>query len=458
MSLKLKYLLKNLLIIIGVSITMNAIASETKSSQITEQTHQPNIHSWHTENGAKVYFIQSNEVPIVDIQISFQAGSAYDAKQYGLASLTASLLETGVKGMDEDELINQLTLQGAHFSEQSSRDAATFTLRSMSMPEYLTPSIDLFKKILTTPTFPESQFERAKKQHLTSIAIEEQYPDEVAYKALIKALYPEHPYGHPIDGTSESVTEISLKDAINFYHKYYVASNASIAIIGDIDEKTARDISNEIIEGMPKGEQAPAIAEPKALTKSESIHIPFPSNQTTILKGTLSIKKGSDEFFALMVANQILGGDGMTSLLFQNVRKDKGLAYGVHSAIRTMKVKGVFLIEAKTRNDKAYESIETINQVLANFNKQGPTEEQLTLAKRYLIGSFPLSVATNRSKLSLLSVIGFYNLPLNYLNTYIDKVNSLNQSQVKDTFDEIINLDHMITVTVGNIPKHTDKA
>ncbi|MCF6764849.1 insulinase family protein [Thiotrichales bacterium 19S3-7] len=431
-------------------MTINAIASENKLEKPLNNSDKPEIISWQTENGAKVLFIQSNEVPIVDIQVSFQAGSAYDANLFGLASLTASLLETGVKGMDEDELINQLTLQGAHYSEHSSRDAATFTLRSMSMPEYLTPSVTIFQRILTTPTFPELQFERAKKQQLTSIAMDEQYPDDVAYKALMHALYPDHPYGHAIDGTSESVMSISLKDAKDFYNRYYLASNASIAIIGDISEKTAREISNQIIKNMPKGERAQPIKEPKPLSKSQTIHIPFPSNQTTIVKGTLSIKKGSDEFFALMVANQILGGDGMSSLLFQRVRKDKGLAYGVHSMLRTMQVKGVFLVEAKTRNDKAYESIDTINEVLSNFNKNGPTEENLTLAKKYLIGSFPLSMATNRSKLNLLSIIGFYNLPLNYLDTYMHKVEVIDRSQVKDTFDRIINLNHMVTVTVGN--------
>lgn len=433
-------------------MTTTATANDTQTHS-HEEIVKPNIMTWQTANGAKVLFIQSHEVPIVDIQISFNAGSAYDSKHYGLASLTSSLLETGTKNLSEDEIINQITQAGAHFNEHVSRDAATFTLRSMSVSEYLKPAIELFSQILTTPTFPKAQFDRVKKQQITAITMDDQYPDEVAYKALMKALYPNHPYGHPVDGTIESVQAITQENVIHFYQKYYVGKNATIAMIGDIDEKEAKALSEAIVKGLPSGEKAASIPTPQPLTKSETIHIPFPSNQTTIIEGTLGIEKGNSQFFALLTANQILGGDGMTSLLFQKVRKDNGLAYGVSSAFRTMKVNGIFMIEAKTRNNKANESLDIINQTLADFITNGPSEAELTMAKRYLIGSFPLSIATNRSKLNLLSTIGFYNLPLNYLDSYIEQIQNLTQTDLKNTFGQIINPKAMVTVTVGEKEK-----
>lgn len=437
-----------LIFFIGATMT-TAIAKEQNKTKQQPTDFKSQIQTWETSNGANVLFIESHENPIVDVQVTFAAGSAYDGKNYGLASLTASLLETGVKGIDENELINRITEAGANISEHSSRDATTFSLRSMSIAQYLTPAVELFSKILTTPIFPQTQFERVKSQQLTAIKMDDQYPDEVAYKALMKALYPNHPYGHPVDGTTDSVNGITLDDVKAFYQKYYVAKNATIAIIGDMDQQEARALSERIIQNLPVGEKAPAIAQPKPMTKSETIHINFPSSQTTILKGTLGIKKGSPEFYALSAANQVLGGDGMRTLLFENIRKDRGLAYGAHSVFRTLKEQGFFLIEAKTRNDKANETLEVMNQTLNDFIKQGPTKDQLNQVKKYLIGSFPLSMATNRSKLSILSLIGFYHLPLDYMDTYTTNIEKLSPSEIKKSFDAIINPNKMITVTVG---------
>ncbi|MCF6766824.1 insulinase family protein [Thiotrichales bacterium 19S11-10] len=420
---------------------------ETKTKTTIES--KPEIHQWQTKGGTKVLFIASHEVPIVDVQISFAAGSAYDDSQYGLASLTASLLETGIKGMDENELINQVTSLGANISENTARDRATFSLRSMSMPQYLDPSVSLFSRIITEPTFPTSQFDRIKKLQLTSIQMDDQYPDEIAYKAFIQELYQGHPYGHAIDGNANSVQALTVDAAKAFYQKYYTQKNASIAIIGDLTIEQAQAITDSLIDKLPIGEKASAIQKPQEIKKSKSIHIEFPSNQTTIIQGTLGIAKGNPDFFALSVANQILGGDGMSSLLFKRVRKEHGLAYGVHSGIRTLKEKGFFLIEAKTRNDKSAESLSIIDQTFDELYHNGPSEEQLLMAKKYLVGSFPLSMATNRSKLGLLSTIGFYDLPLNYIDTYIDHIDELNQKDVKDTLQTIINPEHMITVTVG---------
>ncbi len=422
------------------------------SAKSSTDTHYLNFEKWRTPQGTEVYFVQAKEIPLIDLDVTFDAGSTRDGTLYGLASMTAHMLTTGIEGMDENELLNSISDTGASINAYTNSDMTIVSIRSMSKSDYLNPAIALFSKILTKPTFPQSAFTRIQKQVLAGLELDKQSAGAVANKAFTKALYGNNPYGHTTSGTEKTVKDLNIDDVKSFYKKYYVAKNATITIVGDLSSNDARAISQRVAQGLPQGEAAPAIAPPTALDKPQTIHIPFDSQQTTILIGSLGIKKEDPLFFPLLVGNQILGGSGLTSLLFTEVRKERGLAYGANSGFSTRAETGSFIINTKTRSEKTNETIQVINKTLDDYIETGPTQEQLDAAKKYLIGSFPLSFANNSSKLNLLNMITFYHLPENYLNEYIKNIDAVTAKDIQAAFKQVVHTNDMLTITVGATP------
>ena len=209
---------------------------------------------------------------------------------------------------------------------------------------------------------------------------------------------------------------------------------------------------------MLNGEKASDVPEIKLLAdknitnKANNLvkHINFPSTQTHILFGSVGIKRSDPDYFALTLGNHILGDMPLTSLLFKNVRIDQGLAYSVSSDFIAMKNQGPFLINMQTRNEKANQALDVSRQTLTDFLKNGPTEEELTLAKQNLTGQFPINIASNSKKLATVAAIGFYNLPLDYLDTYVDNINKISRQDIMTAFNKHVNIDNLTIVTVGN--------
>ena len=408
-----------------------------------------NIQTWKTKSGVPVYFIREKKLPIIDIEIIFHAGSAYDGKHYGLSSLTSSMIGRTTYSQSENEIIDQINDLGTDINTYNNRDSLIISFRSLSTEQFLKPSLKLYQDILTQSKFDSRIFKRVKNQYLTSLQLDEQSPTTIAYKRFYRTLYGKHPYGHPINGTIKSINNIQIKDIENFYQQYIVAQNGIITIVGNISKNKAQQISDRLTEKIPQGTYAGDIPKPATPIKDKNISIPFPSQQTTVLIGTLGIQKGSPMFFPLTVGNQILGGSGLTSLLFNEVRKKRGLAYGAYSEFNTFQQNGTFIISTKTRNKKVPQTIQVIQNVLKKFIEKGPISTQINSAKKYIIGSFPLSFASNESKSNMLGLIGFYQLPLNYLNTYTENINKVTRQQINRDFHAILKAQKLITVTVG---------
>ena len=422
----------------------------SKTSPSTAHTQYLNIEEWTTPNGTPVYFVPARDVPIVDLDITFNAGSTRDGKQYGLAAMTSHMLTTGVKGLQENKLLDKIDATGAQISTDSDRDMTVISLRSMSMQKYLNPAISLLSKITTSPSFPDDAFKRLQQQSLTSLALEKQSASTIAYKAFIEKLFENNPYASPTSGNEQSVKNMTIQDIKAFYKKYYTAKNAMITIVGNLSNDEARAISQRISQGLPEGSMAKAIAMPKKTENTLTLHTPFKSQQTTVLIGAVGVKKGSPLFFPLLVGNQILGGSGLNSLLFNEVRKERGLAYGANSGFSTYANAGTFIMSTKTRSEKTDETIKVMNETLQNFVQNGPTPEQLDAAKKYLTGSFPLSFANNASKLDILNMIAFYHLPKGYLDTYTKNIEQITGKDIQAAFKEVIAKNKLLTVTVGD--------
>jgi zinc protease len=386
---------------------------------------------------------------MVDIQVVFDAGSARDAGKDGLAVLTNGLLAEGAGKLDADAIAEKFDSIGARFSNSALRDMSVVSLRTLTDKKLLATALDTFATVLQQPTFPADALERVRNQMLIGLQDEAQSPGAIAEKNFFRALYGNHPYASPSDGSNESVKALTRDDVVNFYRRHFVARNAVVAIVGAVDRQQAERIAEQITRSLPAGEAAPALPAVQSLAKAEKIHLSHPSTQTHVLMGQPALRRNDADYFPLYVGNFILGGSGFTSRITSEVREKRGLAYSAYSYFLPMREQGPFMLGLQTRNATADEALKVLHETLEQFVKEGASDKELEAAKRNITGGFALNVDSNSDIVGHLAMIGFYRLPNDYLDTFIERVNAVTTAQIRDAFARRIAPDHMVTVTVG---------
>ncbi|MBU0655630.1 MAG: insulinase family protein [Gammaproteobacteria bacterium] len=409
----------------------------------------PKIENWTTANGLRVYYVHAPELPMLDLSLMFDAGSARDGDKPGLAMLTSAMLNKGAAELNEDQLAEQFDAIGAVFGAGSSMDNASVSLRTITLEKEQKAALDLWLKVLSKPTFPPESFARVQKLTLVGLQAEKQDPATLGSKAFYKALYPDHPYGQPENGTEDSIQGLAVADLQAFYQQYYVAKNGLLTLVGAVERKQAEALAEQIAAVLPTGEAAAPIPEVKPLTAAKTVKIPYPSSQAHILVGQIGNKRGDPDYFTLYMGNQMLGGSGFTSRLMKEVRDARGLSYSVYSYFAPYKELGVFEVGLQTKKEQTEEALKVVRDEISKFQQDGSTAEELEASKKDITGGFPLRTASNSQIANYVGVIAFYNLPLDYLETFTDKINVLTREQIADAFTRRIQPDKMVTVIVG---------
>ncbi len=409
----------------------------------------PEIQHWQTESGAEVYFVPAPQLPMVDARVVFAAGAARDGDKPGLASLTNRMLSMGANGMNADTIASKLERVGAATGQGSERDMAWVSLRSLVEPSKLDPAVEVLAQMMAKPDFPQEDFEREKSRTLVALEQQQESPAAVAEKAFYEAVYGDHPYGHQPLGTKESVQALNRADLQAFHQRFYVARNAVVAIVGALDRAAAKKLAERLVAGLPAGEHAPTLPDVPALQKGKTERIAHPSTQTHVRVGQPGIKRGDPDYFPLYVGNYALGGGGLVSRLNEEVREKRGLSYSVYSYFYPMARKGPFLMAMQTRNDQTDQGLKVLQDTLRGYLKQGITADELKAAKQNITGGFPLRIDSNSDMVEYLAMIGFYKLPLDYLQRFDDRIEAVTQKQINDAFRRHLDPEDMVTVIVG---------
>ena len=421
-----------------------------------------NVQTWQTAEGSKVLFVEARELPMFDLSVTFAAGSSQDENTPGLAVLTNAMLNEGVTGKDVGAIAQGFEGLGAAFGNGAYRDMAIASLRSLSDVDKRTPALNLFAEVVGKPTFPADSLARIKNQLLAGFEVQKQNPGKLASNELFSRLYGSHPYGHPTDGSAQSIGSITLDQIKAFHNKAYTAGNAVIAIVGDLSRAEAEAIAAQVSAALPKGPAVAKIAQPVE-PKAGETHIEFPSKQTQLLLAQLGVGRDDPDYPALLLGNKVLGGGGFGTRLMTEVREKRGLTYGVYSNFSPMQARGPFMINLQTRAELSEGTLKLVQDILADYLKNGPTQKELDDAKRELAGSFPLSTASNAAIVGQLGAMGFYDLPLDYLETFMQQSQNLTTDQVKDAMNKHLSADKMVVVTAGPtvpqkpLPPPTDK-
>ncbi len=405
------------------------------------------IEHWVSPSGARVYFVESRVLPMLDVQVDFAAGSMFDpAGKSGLAALTRAGLDLGAGKLDETAIAEQMADIGANLGGGADTDRASVALRTLSARDKREPALDILRAVLQSPRFDAAIFEREKARTIASLKEALTRPDSIAGKAFWAAMYPNHPYGK--QASPESVATLNRDDLAAFHARYYTAANASITLVGDISRSDAERIAESLAVGLPKGGAATLPAAPAAaqggLTK-----LPHPASQAHIYIGLPAIERGNPDYFPLLVGNYTLGGGGFVSRLMKEVRDQRGYAYSVYSYFAPLKQRGPFQIGLQTKRSQAQDAIKVARDVLDGFLKDGPSPDELAAAKANLTGSFPLRLDSNKKLLDNVAAIGFYGLPLDYLDQYQAKVQAVTADQIKQAFARHVRPTELITVTVA---------
>ncbi|CAA9890443.1 Peptidase M16 domain-containing protein [Candidatus Methylobacter favarea] len=415
------------------------------------------IEHWQTPQGSGVFYVHTEDLPMVDIQIAFDAGSARDEQQYGISALTSALLDTGAGKWNADEIAQRFESVGARFSTGVSHDMATLSLRTLTAKPLFDKALETMQVILTKPNFNEADFQREKNRTLAAIKQREESPAELASIAFYKALYGNHPYAHPESGMQETVASFKADDLRNFYKKYYVAANAVVVMVGNLSRKQAEQAATRLLARLPVSQKAEILPEVAMPLKARQQHIEFPSTQTHVLVGLPGTYRKDPDYFNLYVGNHILGGSGLVSKLFKEVREKRGLAYSASSAFIPMLRPGPFIVSLQTRNDQTPQALQVLNQTLADFVTNGPTEAELNAAKKNITGGFAMRFDTNKELAGYVAMIGFYDLPLDYLDNFQKKIEQVTAASITEAFKHRVNLQLLQTITVGKTERKSEK-
>jgi zinc protease len=414
------------------------------------------IQQWTQPSGVRVYLVESPAIPMVDVQIDLDAGGRRDpADKPGLANLMASSTSNGVRAtatepaLDEHQLSEAWADLGASFGGSAGSDRMSFGLRSLTYPDLLDKAVVLAARQLGEPSFPEAPWLRDRPKLIASLKEANTRPATLAARAFNRAVYGNHPYGWEM--TQESLLRTSVQDLRTLHATALRACDARVSIVGALTRAQADALVTRMLARLPKTActPQPAVPEVQPLTQASDQRIAFASAQAQVLLGQPGYKRNDPDFFALLVGNHILGGGGFTARLTEEVREKRGLTYSVYSYFSPGLHAGAFTIGLQTRPDQADQALGLVREVLAKFVDQGPTEKELQAAKDNLIGGFALRLDSNKKLLDNVANIAWNGLPLDYLDSWTQRVERLTVADVRTAFARKVQPATLATVVLG---------
>ncbi|MDA8432800.1 MAG: pitrilysin family protein [Nitrospiraceae bacterium] len=404
-------------------------------------------------NGMVLLHAERTGLPIVKVVLAIKAGSvAEPPSKEGLANLTADLLNEGTTTRSSRDISDAIEFVGGSLDTSGGADYATVTLSVLKKDVRL--GFDLLSDVVLHPAFSEGEIARKKAVIKSSLIQQKEDPGTVASKAFLKAVFGDHPYGVPPEGTEESLDAITRQDIVGFYKAHYAPNNAIIAVVGDIGREELRALLDRFFGGWQPGEIAdrplPVLRKgdgPKVVRVQKDI------TQANVALGHLGISREDPDYYAVSVMNYILGGGGFASRLMDNIRDNKGLSYDVHSLFSANKFGGYFEAGLQTKNESANAAIGEILKEMERIRAEPVTDKELSDAKSYLTGSFPLRIDSDRKIASFLAAAEYYHLGLDYVDTYKEHISAVTKEDVLKAAKKYLDPKDYVLVIVGNLEK-----
>ncbi len=407
-------------------------------------------------NGMVLLTSEQRALPMVSIELLIDAGSRYEpADQAGLANLISKLLIYGTKQRTAVQISDTLDFIGSSLETGCGQDTASVSMTVLKKD--LATGLELLADVLTQSTFPQAEIDRQKQAIIASIRAAEEEPGTVAAKAFAAALFPDSPYGRPVEGSEASVKALQQKGLRDFFARNYRPNRSIIAVVGDVSEQEIAKTLNGAFQTWPKGEPSGQALVPAKVGESKVLRINKDLTQANIVLGHNGVARGNPDYYAIQVMNYVLGGGGFSSRAMDSIRNERGLAYSVYSYFAADKSHGAFEFIMQTKNETALEAIRIATEEMRRVREQPVTEQELNDAKDYLIGSFPLRFDTNRKVAGFLTQVEYFKLGLDYPDRYADLIRKVTGDDVQRAAKQYLQPERLITVIVGNLKKIGEK-
>jgi len=436
----------------GFSVSAQVDRTKKPSAGPPRPLVLPKIQRASLKNGLKVMLAEYHQLPIVQLNLVVQTGTAADPPQKaGVGTLTMRMLDEGTRKRTALQIADELDFIGANLFSSASYDGCFVGLQTLK--EHLSTAVDIYSDVILHPTFPQQEFERVKKELLTSLIQQRDQPAAVATRVFATRLYgEEHPYGRPNDGTEASVTQITVQDLKDFYEKYARPNNATLIVVGDVTLKELLPTLERHF-GSWERKTVPEVKIPEisAETKPMIFLVDKPqAAQSQIRIGHVGLPRSTPDYFPVVVMNTILGG-GFNSRLNWNLREQKGYTYGTGSSFQFRKGAGPFTTTGGFRTDVTDKSVVESLKEINRLKTEEVSESDLRFAKDFLIRSLPRGFETPGQIANQLATLVLYQLPDDYFETYTKNVEAVTAADVKRVAEKYLRPDSMLIAIVGDV-------
>jgi zinc protease len=406
-------------------------------------------------NGLRVVLLRSTKVPTFNMQMVVLSGGLSDKADYrGLASSTASLLREGTAKRSSKDIAEQVDALGATLTAGSGLSSMTTNITAGGLIENIDPTLELFADVVRNPTFPQAEVDKYKTRTLAQLQFQRSIPQFLAAEQFQRAIYgTEHPAALA-STPAESIKKLTSKDLADFHATYYRPNNAILAIVGDV---TLKDVMPKLQKAFGDWQKAdvPVATIPQAPAQSASriLLIDRPGSVQTVLQlGTLGIERTSPDYFAVLLADRVLGG-GPSGRLFLNLREDKGYTYGAYSGFGGSRFRGMWQASSEVRTDVTDGAMKEFMFELNRLRDEKVSADELANAKNAIVGSFALSLEQPQALIQNIITQKLYNLPVDYWDTYPQKVAAITAEDVQRVAQKYIDMGHLQVVAVGDASK-----
>ncbi len=420
------------------------------SGEAESDAYSVPVQTWTLDNGIEVLYVHRPELPMMSLQIAFDAGSARDPDgQFGLSALTARLLDQGAGDLSADAFARRVDALGLRFQAINGRDQLSVQITSLTEDHTTEKAWSLLTQVLTQPAFTKRALRRERGRLITAIQQDREDPQKVAVKAFYRAVYRDHPYAHPPKGEPEDLSGLTQADLKAFANRYFVGTNATVAVVGSMKRPAVEALLVRTLGRLPQGEPPSPLPKTSGLDESREVFIPKQVSQAHVLMGQPGTTRGSRDYFSLLVGNYSLGGGGFASRLVDVVREEHGLSYSVFSTFAPKARRGPFVAGLQTANKSLPEALSLLQGEVARFIREGPKAKEVEAAERYLTGSFPLKLESNQDIVGQLANMGFYDLGPDYLDRYLGRIRAVTPGAVAQAMARRLDPNRMVTVIVG---------
>ncbi|MEA2862297.1 MAG: zinc protease [Bradyrhizobium sp.] len=374
--------------------------------------------------GIEAWFVQDATVPLIAMEYAFAGGASQDpADKAGVGNLVADLLDEGSGELDSKSFHERLDRRAIELSFSSTRDFFRGSLRMLR--DNRDEAFDLLRMALTSPHFESADLDRIRAQVLSGLRRDTTNPTSLASRKFLEMAFDGHPYGRPSNGTLESVPKIEVADLKDYVRRVLAKDTLKVAVVGDVDPGTLGQLLDKTFGALPAKAGLTPVADVEPARPPQRAFIPLDVPQTVVTFGGPGFKRHDPDFMAGYVVNHILGGGGLSSRLYREVREKRGLAYSIYQSLLWMEHSALFVGNTGTRADRAGETVDAITSEVRRMAEDGPTQQELDEAKSYLKGSQMLQLDTSSKLAGALLQYQLDKLPIDYIekrNAIVDAV------------------------------------